>query len=194
MTKTIATPEAAADALKETETRVHDVAGRFTQLRDALTDLSKEGDRRVLGSSAHIAKKAKLEKQVQDLAVELEEAREALTQARSFHQEALEGHYEAILPEILDQRHRLAVEADEHISALNETLTEIMELNGKEFTARKLAGRGGADTLRADKIIAGWVAAHLPALRTMRSSGIFVYSLCRRDLSAIYSKHEEKQE
>ena len=191
-TTTTTRVDEAAAVVTENETQTHDLTERFRRARDQLSEMSAESDSPVISSARFVAVKSTAEKLVEGLAISLEEARADLVQAREAHREALEGHYEAILPEILDQRHRLAVEADEHISALNETLTEIMELNGEEVTARNSAGRGGADTLRADKIIAGWVAAHLPGLRTMRSSGIFVYGLCRSDLSAIYAPHAEE--
>ncbi len=189
---TTMTPEAANQILKATEALVQDLATRFTETRDRLAKMAKEGDSRILQSSSHIAAKADLEDEVAELAKSLETARTDLVEAQQLHQEALQAAYEDALPAILDRRHELAEKADQLISDLDGTLRQILDLSNQEVIARRAAGKEGSGLLRQDKIVTGWVAAHLPALRSLRGSGsATVYPLCRDPLAEIYGPYEE---
>ncbi len=191
---TTMTPEAANQILKATEALVRDLATRFTETRDRLAKMAKEGDSRILQSSSHIAAKADLEDEVAELAKSLETARTDLVEAQQLHQEALQAAYEDALPAILDRRHELAEKADQLISDLNATLAKIMKLNGQEVASRDAARQGGSGILRQDKIVSGWVMSHIPALRSIRGPGsLVVYPMCRGDLAKIYGPYAEEE-
>ena len=194
MTSTTTHVEEAVAAVTENETRTHDLSERFTRARDQLSEMSAERDSRVTSSARFISVKATAGKLVEGLALELEEARADLIDAREIHKATLVAAYQAVLPEILDRRHELAGEADKLIASLNTTLKRIMELSNQEAKARDAAGQGGAGILRQDKIISGWVMSHIPALRSMRGPGsLTVYPMCRGDLAAIYSPYTEEE-
>ncbi len=192
MTSTTTHVEDAAAVVTENESRTHDLSERFRRARDQLSKMSAEGDSRVLSSARFIAVKATAEKLVQGLAIELEEARADLTEARAAHEVALVAAYKEALPDIVNQRHDLATKADDLLASLDEVLREIMGLTQQEITARKSAGRDGAGYIRFDRIVSGWLLSHIPALRSLRGPGsLRVYPLSRQPLGDIFTKYEE---